>query len=192
MRNEDRRVGIRLSFALALLLAAGCGSGEPGARSGSQSPSSPEETMATDLPLNREGGGLQCGAELAPVTRGLLKVNGRFPAAVSALERVVTGSVDVTSNSREASGVVTPQADAFLVHDGRIVTLPLPQDSIGRELDLKDGKVERLPAVASLVPCSGASGLAPGSYDVYARVVLNNADGSRADSIGGPWPLEVG
>jgi hypothetical protein len=48
-----------------------------------------------------------------------------------------------------------------------------------------------MPATASLVPCSGGGVLATGTYDLYVRVVLNHDDGTRTDSFGGPWPLEV-
>lgn len=118
-------------------------------------------------------------------------VTGRFPEAVSTDEQVITGSVEVAAKPNEAGGVVTPQAEAFLVRDGRIVTLPMPQDSVGRTLDLAEGRVERMTAMATLVPCSGGGVLATGTYDIYVRVVLNHDDGSRADSLGGPYPLEV-
>jgi len=69
--------------------------------------------------------------------------------------------------------------------------LPMPQDAVGQSLELADGKVERMPAMATLVPCSGGGVLASGTYDLYVRVVLNLDDGSWVDSLGGPWPLEV-
>ena len=99
-------------------------------------------------------------------------MTGSFPTAVSAEEQLVTGTVAVAATGREARGVVTPQAEAFLVRDGRIVTLPMPQDAVGQRLDLTDGKGEQLPASATLVPCSGGGALATGTYDLYVRVVL--------------------
>jgi hypothetical protein len=135
--------------------------------------------------------GLDCGAPFEPATGGILTVTGRFPTAVSASEQMVTGTVVVAANGSEARGVVTPQAEAFLVRDGRVVTLPMPQDSVGRKLELAGGMVQRMPTMATLVPCSGGEVLPTGTYDLYVRVVLNLDDGSRADSIGGPWPLEV-
>jgi hypothetical protein len=147
--------------------------------------------MTTDLPTSPVPAGLECGAPVGPTTEGELTVTGHFPAAVSVDEQMVTGTVAVAANRSQARGVVTPQAEAFLVHDGRIVTLPMPQDSVGRRLDLAGGRVEQMPATASLVPCSGGGVLATGSYELYVRVVLNHDDGSRADSLGGPWPLEV-
>jgi hypothetical protein len=104
---------------------------------------------------------------------------------------MVSGTVEITASRSAVRGVVTPLAEAFLVDDGRIVTLPVPQDSVGRSLNLTAGSVERMPVMASLVPCAGGDALASGTYDVYVRVVLNLEDGTRADSLGGPWSLEV-
>ena len=118
-------------------------------------------------------------------------MNGRFPTAVSSDEQIVSGTVEIAATRGGARGVVTPQADAFLVREGRIVTLPVPQDSIGRELDLSDGRVEQLPAMATLTPCAGDRELSAGTYDLYVRVVWNREDGSQADSLGGPWPLQL-
>ena len=75
---------------------------------------------------------IECGAAFAPVAGGVLTLTGDFPAGVSAAEQVVAGTVDVVAARDEARGVVTPLAEAFLVRDGRIVTLPLPQDAVGR------------------------------------------------------------
>lgn len=147
--------------------------------------------MTADLPTSPGPAGLECGAPFEPTTGGALTVTGHFPTAVSTDEQMVTGTVAVAANRSEARGVVTPLAEAFLVRDGRIVTMPVPQDSVGRRLNLAEGRVERMPAMATLVPCSGGGVLATGTYDLYVRVVLNHDDGSRADSLGGPWPLEV-
>ncbi len=134
---------------------------------------------------------LECGARFDPPTAGELTVTARFPTTASAAEQMVNGTVAVVARRSAARGVVTPQAEAFLVREGRIVTLPVPQDSVGRSLNLTEGRVEQMPAMATLVPCSGGDVLATGSYDLYVRVVLNHDDGTRSDSLGGPWPLEV-
>ena len=176
---------------LVLVLLAGCGSEASGAASGEQKTPRPEESMTTDLPTSPGPAGLECGAPYEPTTGGALAVTGRFPTAVSASEQMVSGTVSVAAKRSEARGVVTPQAEAFLVRDGRVVTLPMPQDAVGQRLDLTDGRVEQMPALATLVPCSGGGRLGTGTYDLYVRVVLNDDDGSRADSLGGPWPLEV-
>ena len=146
--------------------------------------------MTTDTTKSPGPADLECGAPFGPTTRGVLTVTGRFPDAVSTGAQRLSGTVSVAATGREARGVVTPQAEAFLVREGRIVTLPLPQDSLGRRLDLADGRVERMTAMVSLLPCSGGV-LTPGPHDLYVRVVLNHDDGSRTGSIGGPWPLEV-
>ncbi len=148
--------------------------------------------MTTDRPPPSAGPvSLECGAQFRAQAGGQLTVTGHFPTAASAAEQVVIGTVELAAHGRAARGVVTSQADAFLVRDGRIVTLPVPQDSIGRRLDLTEGSVERMPAIAALVPCSGGDAVKTGTYDLYVRVVLNHDDGTRTESLGGPWPLEV-
>jgi hypothetical protein len=147
--------------------------------------------MATDLPTSPGAASLECGARFGPTAGGELTVTGRFPAAASAAAQMVDGTVEIAANRSAARGVVTPQAEAFLVREGRIVTLPVPQDAVGRTLNLTEGSVERMPAMVTLVPCSGGDALATGTYDLYVRVVLNHDDGTRTDSLGGPWALEV-
>jgi len=183
-----RRGRVSVSVAV-VLLCAGCGGGTV---VGAQPTPRPEESMATDLPTSRGSRGLDCGALFEGEAGGDLKVTGRFPAAVPARQQLLNGSVDIAGTGSGARGVVTPQAEAFLVREGRIVTLPVPQDAVGRVLDLSDGRVEQMPAMADLTPCAGGASLPPGQYDLYVRVVVNRQDGTRADSLGGPWPLEVG
>ena len=125
-----------------------------------------------------------------------LTLTARFPTGVSASEAAVSGTVEIASEVEVVRGVVAPQADVFLVRHGRIATLPLPQDLVGMRLELAPGRVERLPAQATLSPChpggDAADGpLHPGIYELYARVVLTHDDGSSLESIGGPWPLAV-
>jgi len=115
---------------------------------------------------------------------------------VSSSERVVAGTVEVANENQVVGGVVAPLADVFLVRNGRIATLPLPQDLVGMRLELAAGEIERLPAQATLSPCDPAGGsadgsLRPGTYELYVRVMLNHDDGSSLEAIGGPWPLEV-
>ncbi len=184
LMHADRWTGIALLLMLVLLLG-GCGDAS-GPGPGTQKPPSPEETVMTDLPTSPTPAVLECGAPFKQTRSGPLTMNGDFPTRVSATEHMVTGTVSVISAFSEARGVVTHQAEAFLVRDGRIVTLPMPQDSIGQRLDLTDDEVSQLPAAATLVPCAGGA-LAMGSYDLWVRVVLNYDDGSRADSLAGPW-----
>lgn len=192
-RRADRRASIAVTFVLVLLMvAAGCGSGGSGAASTDPRTPSPEETMTTDLPLNTsDSGSLECGARFEAPPAGALTVTGRFPASVSADEQVVDGTVELVAKRSAAAGVVTPMAEAFLVREGRIVTLPMPQDAVGRRLNLAVGSAEQMPASLTLVPCAGEGVLATGTYDLYVRVVVNDDDGTRADSLGGPWPIEL-
>lgn len=190
VKHAGRRTSIPPALLLVLLLAAGCGSGASGAAPGEQGTRSPEETMTTDLPTSPGPAGLECGAPFEPTTGGVLTVTGRFPLSVSIDEQVVTGTVEVAADEHGARGVVTPQADAFLVRDGRVVTLPMPQDAVGKAVHLGEGRLEVMPAMASLVPCSGGA-LEPGPYDLYVRVVLNHDDGTRTETFGGPDPLQV-
>ncbi len=140
---------------------------------------------------------LECGRPFRPPSGVGLTLTGRFPTVVSSGEQVVVGTVEVASKDEVVRGVVSPNADAFLVRDGRIATLPLPQDLVGMELALAEGEVESLPARATLSPCGPGGSVAadgslrPGTYELYVRVVLNHDDGSSLESVGGPWPLEL-
>jgi hypothetical protein len=146
-----------------------------------------------------------------PAGAGPLDLTGRFPAVAPAGAQVVSGVVEVTSRV-PVRGVVLPQAEMFLVRDGRVATVPVLQDAMGVRLELAAGRVERLPGKATLVSCEpGAGPVSPGTYQLYARVVLTpdgggpdggasdggGPDGGASDggasmeSFGGPWPLEV-
>ncbi|HEU4544751.1 MAG TPA: hypothetical protein VFR88_00515 [Microlunatus sp.] len=122
-----------------------------------------------------------------------LGLTARFPASVDAGMQPVPGTVEVVSRSGSVNGVTTPAADAFLVRDGIIVTEPLPQDSVGRRLQLEAGESVTLPAQVSLLTCDdgdpGDAVLPAGRYDLYVRVVLNHDDGTASESIGDPRPL---
>lgn len=188
---RGRSASILASLVVVLLMAAGCGSGAPGERT----TTSPEAAMATDVPTSSGPAGLECGAPLDPQAEGELRISVRFPATVAAAEQMASGTVEISASrsaTRSAArGVVTPLAEAFLVREGRVVTLPVPQDAVGRSVELTEGRVEQLPAMVSLLACSGGQALASGTYDLYVRVVLNHEDGTRTDSLGGPWPLAV-
>jgi hypothetical protein len=149
-----------------------------------------------DRPPSSVPTALECGQPFRPPAGGKLTLTGRFPAVVSSSEQAVSGTVEVAVGDEVVRGVVTRDADVFLVRNGRIATLPLPQDLVGMRLELGAGMVERLPAQATLSPCdpgggTAAGSLPPGTYELYARVVLHHDDGSSLESIGGPWPLEV-
>jgi hypothetical protein len=153
------------------------------------------ENVPVDRPAASAITAIECGDAFESSAGAGLTVTGRFPASVRSTEEVVHGTVEVASED-DVRGVVAPAADVFLVRNGRIATLPLPQDLVGMPLKLVAGKVAELPAQAALSPCDPGGGvtdgtLRPGTYELYARVVLNNDDGSSLEAVGGPWPLEV-
>jgi hypothetical protein len=152
----------------------------------------PQNERVTGDPAPAAGGTvLRCGQPFRPSVDGRLTLTGRFPTAASAGERVVAGTVQVTS-AVAARGVVAPGADVFLVRDGRLATLPMPQDAMGIRWDLTPGRTERLPGTATLASCEpGGGSLSPGAYELYARVVFTPDDGPDVESFGGPWPLDV-
>lgn len=187
--HRHRAAAALVLLALALMIA-GCGSVGAAGASHERDATTPEErAVPSDLPTSPVPGALECGARVGR-TGGPLTLTGRFPGAAAVGGQQVDGTVTFSARSG-AQGVVTPQAEAFLVRDGRIVTLPLAQDASGRRVDLADGREASVAATVGLVPCSGEGTLSPGTYELYARVVLNLDDGSRSGSLGGPWPLEL-
>jgi hypothetical protein len=126
-----------------------------------------------------------------PAGAGPLTLTGRFPAAAPAGAGVVSGVVEVTSRV-PVRGVVLPRAEVFLVRDGRVATVPVPQDAMGARLDLAPGRTEQLPGEAALASCEpGVGPVPPGIYELYARVVFTPDGGASVESFGGPWPLQV-
>lgn len=174
---------------LAVVLATtGCGGGAaPGA---ALDPVAPLKENGTVDPAPVTAiTALECGQPFRPMGGRGLTLTGRFPATVSAGERTVTGTVEVTS--REAiRGVVARRADVFLVRDGHVATVPAAQDSIGVRWDLAPGEVESLPGEAVLASCD-PGGVRPGTYELYVRVVVTPDDEASMEFFGGPWPLEV-
>jgi len=173
----------------------GCGGGVAAGGAEEQQSSIPEKNVTVDRAPSTARSPLECGRPFRRPSGGELSLTGRFPGVVHASERAVSGTVEVAGANEGLRGVVTPNADVFLVRDGRIATLPLPQDLVGMRLELDPGKVESLAAQATLLPCEGGSAagesLPPGTYELYVRVVLNHDDGSSVESVGGPWQLEV-
>ena len=137
------------------------------------------------------GGDLACGQPFRAPAAGDLTLVAKFPPAAAAADGVVTGTVEVTSK-RAVAGVVSPRAQAFLVREGRVVSMPMAQDLSGVRWDLAGGAVERLPADAVLVSCEpGGAPLPPGSYELWARLVVTPDDGPGVTSVAGPWPLQI-
>jgi hypothetical protein len=174
----------------AVLLLAACSSdgSSAGGSKETESASGQETTVDTEP---AQGTALGCGQPFQPPTAGPLTLTAQFPATVGRESEPVTGSVDVTS-ATALRGVGLGRAEVFLVRDGRIVTLPLPQDSIGVVWNLAPGTARSIPADASLSSCdpSGAA-LESGTYDMFVRVVVTSDDGDLVESFGGPWPLQV-
>ena len=132
-----------------------------------------------------------CGQLFVPPAGTGEELTGQFPATARVGEGTLTGSVELTAPA-SVRAVITPAADAFLVRDGRVVTMPVPQDLSGRRLLMSAGQVEKVPAVAALTPCDpSVSALPAGSYQLYARVILNDDDGTGRAVVGGPWTVEL-
>ena len=137
------------------------------------------------------GDELVCGEPFRAPEAGDLTLVAEFPSSAAAADGVVTGTVEVTSK-RGVAGVAGPRAQAFLVREGRVVSMPMAQDLSGVRWDLAGGAVERLPADAALVSCEpGGAPLPPGSYELWARLVVTPDDGPGVTSVAGPWPIEI-
>lgn len=208
MRSSRRAVGA-VGVLAALAVVAGCagstdsgGSSRSDGRSSSLASSSPpvsaSPTTHGDAAIDRVPGlmraGLSCGQPFHRPSGPQLVVSGRFPASVAAGTQSLAGQVAVSAPQASVAGVVAPAGDVFLVRDGQIVALPMVQDSVGVPLRLQSGESRDFPAPARLRDCAGSppdSLLPRGEYDVYVRVVVNRDDGTRFDSFGGPWPLQV-
>lgn len=173
-------------LATAVLATAGCaGTGSSGA------PDTEKSTREATVAPTPGTSDIACGREFRRPAAGELTMVARFPAAAAAADGVVTGTVEVTSK-RAVQGVVSPRAQAFLVRDGRVVSMPMAQDLSGVRWDLASGAVERLPADATLVSCEPGGGpLPPGRYELWTRLVVTPDDGPGVASVAGPWPLKI-
>lgn len=127
-----------------------------------------------------------------PLARGVT-VTARFPKTVMRTKPVFSGSVAIGNETGALRGTVNPEADVFLVEDGRAVTTPLPKDLPGMRVNVRPGQVAPLQGRAGLTPCDGDAGeyVPEGRYDVYVRVLVHRDDGSVLETFGGPWPLRV-
>lgn len=186
-------VGLPVALVLGLTLLSGC-AGTSSPEAAKPAPTATRGDGAVDqLPLQAHTV-LQCGRPFQPPSAPQLVVSGQFPATVSAGAQSLLGQVRVTARPGGVAGVVTPAADVFLVRDDRVATLPAAQDSVGVPLRLRGGDSHDFAARASLTSCDPAlsgGALSKGRYDIYARVTVNREDGSRVESFGGPWPIEV-
>jgi hypothetical protein len=172
-----------LLVALVLGVAA-CSDAEPEGSVGAKEPGMKSEP-------SEKSGQVRCGQPFQLPAPAGLRLVGWFAESVPAGEQTVSGEVEVTS-SQAVRGVAAPAADAFLVQDGRVVTTPVAQDAIGVRWDLAAGEPRRLAAMASLVSCApDGAPLAPGRYELYARVVLAPDDRPAQPAFGGPWRLRL-
>jgi hypothetical protein len=133
----------------------------------------------------------QCGATFRLPDPGPLTLTGRFPATVTTATGVFNGSVTATA-TEPVTGVSTAAAEAFLVRDGTVVTLPPPLDALGAPWALAAGGTRELTVAGAVTSCAPGGGtVAAGRYEVYARVVITGDDGRSVVSYGGPWQIEV-
>jgi hypothetical protein len=61
----------------------------------------------------------------------------------------------------------------------------------GAVTDRTAGEAKSVPAEAGLASCETGEPLEPGTYELYARVMVIPDDGGSVESFGGPWPVEV-
>jgi hypothetical protein len=157
-----------------------------GSDDGGGDPVQPEQPQAAS-----QAGEVTCGRPFALPSPGDLNLTGRFAERAKADRQIVSGTVEVTAE-KAVRGVAAAGADAFLVRDGRVVTVPLPQDAVGVQWDVAAGETKRVPATASLVSCEQGGGpLPPGDYELYVQFVLTPDDGEPTPAYGGPLPLRV-
>lgn len=173
---------VRAGSVLAVLVlgATGCGDGAVGGSDAAQ-----------QSRVESEAGEVACGRPFTLPASGGLLITGRFADSVPAGQQTLRGTVQVTSRDT-VRGVAAPAADLFLVREGRVVAMPPAQDAIGVRLDLAAGETREMAATAALASCKPEGGpLAPGGYELYARVVLTADDGAAQRAFGGPWRLRL-
>lgn len=137
-----------------------------------------------------------CG-DPAPVAGGWAALAARLPAEVSSRD-TADGTVTLTAK-QAVRGAIGGAAEIVLARDGRIVGLPGPHTPAEQRLDLTAGGKTTLPVFLAPEACAGGGDpglpgvgtLAPGGYQVYARVTLTRGDGRTDVAVGGPWPLTV-
>lgn len=182
---------VRAFSVVLIMLGAGCAGT---VAQGDPTPT-PERGATVDMSSPGTPRGLGCGARFEAPPPAELGLTARFPASVVPGKQPVPGTVEVVSRTGSVSGVIAPAADVFLVRDGIVVSEPLPQDLVGRRLELQADGSLTLPAQVSLLTCDdgdpGDAVLPAGRYDLYVRVVLNHDDGTASESIGGPRPLDL-
>jgi hypothetical protein len=180
---------VRGGWAAAIVFAvvfaiSGCAGG--GTTAGAPVP----ETSPREQKSMNTGTAIECGQQLRIPAGDTLTLTGKFPASSAAGQRSVAGAVEVSSRVA-VRGVSSPNAAVVLVQNGRVVTLPGPQDLIGVRWDLPAGTTKQVPGEVTLVSCVDGASVRPGDYELYAWVVVIADDGTRVESVGGPWKFEV-
>jgi hypothetical protein len=187
-QNKHARRNV-LPWLVVILASGACDAGTASNKTPAAQ-ESPQESSAMEPSPTPGITAIECGQPFQAPTEGVLALAGQFPADVSAGQETLSGSVEVTSQ-QELQGLTPPGADAFLVSDGRVVTIPLPQDAVGMLFSVAPGETISAPAEAVLVSCDSGDPLAPGTYELYARLVVIPDGGGSVESFGGPWPLQV-
>lgn len=175
---------IRVLPAVALCAAGCAGAASPAAPSLSPLP---PDTPAAEGERRGDTVSVGCGEPIG--ASGPVKMAGEFPATTTPDQ--FTGKVTILAGTTKISGVSTPGADVYLAREGKIVSVPLPKDLVGRQVDIEPGGNGVFEAPGSARDCATDGQLAPGRYEIYARIVLTSADGSSMAATGGPWPLDV-
>jgi hypothetical protein len=187
MKHMIRTATLPLMVAFT---AAGCG----GAVTRAPDPDASREesaTVSSSPAVSSASAAIECGKPFHLPSTGTFTLTGSFPTTASTGGPAVSGAVDITSRTA-IRGVASANVEVFLVRDGRVVTLPMPQDAMGIRWEMAPGETRRVPGMASLMSCDPAGGpVRAGSYQLYARMALTADDGGRVESFGGPWPLEV-
>jgi hypothetical protein len=135
---------------------------------------------------------LDCGVPIDVLQSSAtgLAMTGQFPpGADRSGDGTLTGSVTVTGTG--VTGVASPDADVYVVQAGMVVSTPGPKDSVGQQVDLGSAAGATFAAPGSIASCDSGEPLPAGSYDIYAAVLVNQADGSVGVAAGGPWPLGI-
>lgn len=180
--------GARVLVCVIAFAAGGCGLGASG---GTPEFAPSVETERNVVSPGAGLTGLRCGQQVRATADGGLSLVGRFPGTAAAGELTAAGRVDVTS-SAAVHGIAAPHADMFLVKAGRVVTLPVPQDAVGVRWELAAGVPKSVSGEVTLVSCEPAGGrLAPGAYELYARIAVFPDSGPVVEFIGPVGALDV-
>jgi hypothetical protein len=192
-RPPLRRSIAALGFAAVLLASgAGCASNGSSAQSDVTGPRVSDDEPADAVDQVGQVTSLDCGVPIDVLQSTLtgLAMTGQFPpAADRGGDGIFTGSVAVTGTG--VTGVASPDADVYLVQAGMVVSTPGPKDSVGQQVDLGSAAGATFAAPGSIASCDSGEPLPAGSYDIYAAVLVNQADGSVGVAAGGPWPLGI-